>query len=350
MHATILALISLTLPDLGDGSRLGASVAIEGSTLLAGAPDTDRPLARSGAAALWRHDGAHWEHVATLTGDGREGERFGCAVDLNEDHLAVGAFFADGPEPRTGAVHVFEGTEKVARLVPEGAREFDAFGYALALDGDRLLVGAPYRNEFGFQSGVAYVFERTGSEWRFEARLSSSSTSAFDHAGISVAWCEGLALVGAPDSDLAGPGRGAVFVFEPVGGQWLERSPLLAPQLPEGAGLGSSLSGEGRRLVAGAPYADAAICWRRRTASWEEEATLAGSPTSRFGAAVSVRGGRLQVGAPLEEAVRSYRRIGTSWVHVESISTDGIGSALSAGEFGRVLGAAGEERVDLWPW
>lgn len=328
MPAVALLLVTLLAPELaGPGApspRLGAALALDGDLLAVGAPHTGRGAHLAGAVATWRHDGATWRRAGLLLGDGRAGERFGSALDLDGSTLVVGAYFADGPQPRTGAVHVYEegalergGVQlggATARLVPPDAGELDGFGWSVSLDGERLLVGAPFADRAGFQSGEARVYVRVGGSWWLQDALLPTGLAAFDHLGWSVAWCQGRALVGAPDSDLAGPGRGAVFVFEWSGTAWEERPPLLAPDLPPGAGLGTALAATGSRVLAGAPWADSARFWRRRAGGWEVEATLAGTPSSRFGAAVAVLGEEAAVGGPAGSRVWRYRRRARAWL------------------------------------
>lgn len=343
MHASILALASLVgselvVPELvvpgGPEPRLGSALALDGRLLASGAPDAHRPAPRAGSVVLWEEQGGAWYQAALLVGDGRPGERFGAALALEGRRLAVGAYFADGPVPRTGAVHIFEDGTRVARLAPNDAEEFDGFGWSVALDGDRLLVGAPFADRPSFQSGDARVYVRVGEAWILQDALRPSGLGAYDHLGHSVAWCGGLALVGAPGSDLVGMGRGAVFVFEWTGSTWSERAPLVAPDLPLGAGLGQALAAEGRRVLAGAPGSCSVRVWCRRAEAWEVEATLAGKPSSLFGAAVALEGALLAVGAPKGQgAAHAFAWKSGSWTPEVRLSGDEgvlLGAAVAA--------------------
>jgi FG-GAP repeat len=347
----VLDLPDLVAPDLvapgGEQPRFGAALAHDGEWLAVGAPDAQGQGPAVGAVVLWRRAEAGWSRVAVLGGDGRAQGRFGRALDLKGERLAVGAYFADGPVRHTGAVYMFEdqgGWAETARLAPPDAKEFDGFGWSVALDGDRLLVGAPFASRAGFQSGDARIYRQVAGRWVEEAVLRPEALTPFDHLGWSVAWADGRALVGAPDSDLAGPGVGAVFVFQRRRGRWTEGPPLSDPTLGLGAGLGQALAGDRARVVAGAPGVGVVKVWRRRGGAFEEEATLAGALTSRFGAAVALSGTHLGVGAPLEGdggALHTYRRQARAW--------SPNGSLL--GERGSELGAAAAVTVlgsQLW--
>ena len=55
------------------------------------------------------------------------------------------------------------------------SRENLYFGLSVALDGDTLVVGAPYDDTNGTRSGAAYVYERSGSTWTEQAKLFPSN-------------------------------------------------------------------------------------------------------------------------------------------------------------------------------
>ena len=137
----------------------------------------------------------------------------GTAVAISGNQLFVGRTgefpsFAV-PPGRIGGVHVFERiggswTEsgELSTELPAGS----GFGSAIAVDGDRVLVGAPRAND---ATGMAVLFERAGTAWRVAARLTLAAAEPGDETGFAVALYDDMALVGAPGRGLAG----AVFVF-----------------------------------------------------------------------------------------------------------------------------------------
>ena len=65
----------------------------------------------------------------------------------------------------------------VNKLVPESRvhGEYDAFGHSVDIYDHDVLAGAPFRNDFGQDSGTAFLFH-IGKSWLvFEAYLSSKS-------------------------------------------------------------------------------------------------------------------------------------------------------------------------------
>src|SRR5688572_31442886 len=74
-----------------------------------------------------------------------------------------------------------------ARLDAHGdpVREMGAqFGYSVSVSGDTLVVGEPNRNAPGaMDSGLAWVFVRSGTAWTLQQTLSASDRAAGDHFG-----------------------------------------------------------------------------------------------------------------------------------------------------------------------
>ncbi|MBT8494042.1 MAG: FG-GAP repeat protein [Deltaproteobacteria bacterium] len=179
----------------------------------------------------------------SITGEGADhSDNFGSAVAIDGDTVAVGAAGADFDDgsgntaPRAGAVIVYSRTgvafSEAARLTrPEGTPEWeDAFGTAIALAGDLLVVGAPgvdrdpdpddpdiiqYSN-----AGAAYVFQGAGATWTHIATLTSPSPFLDQRFGSSVALADDLLIVGAAGVDRDARDVGAVVVYSRAGSEF----------------------------------------------------------------------------------------------------------------------------------
>jgi len=69
-------------------------------------------------------------------------------------------------------------------------------------------------DDLGPGSGAVYVFERTGTIWTQEAKLTASDGSGGDHFGDSVSLLGDTALVGTPYDNDMGSNSGSCYVLE----------------------------------------------------------------------------------------------------------------------------------------
>ena len=181
--------------------HFGSAVAISGTRLAVGAPDHDLPMNGAGAVYVFEF-GASWAQVAKLSASDASGsDAFGGSLSMDGDRLASGARFGDRGTTDPGAVYVFLrsgggvwGQED--KLLATDLMGGDRFGSSVSLEGDRLAIGAPYDSEYGLRSGSAYVFERTGSSWDQQAKLSALIPEVSDEYGIGVALSGDTVAVG----------------------------------------------------------------------------------------------------------------------------------------------------------
>ena len=111
--------------------------------------------------------------------------------------------------PRTapGGDETWESTD--VQLSPDSA-PFDRFGFDLATDGQRLVVGAPSAEP----GGRAWVFRLEQGHWTMEQELVADVTEGFTLFGSKVAISGRTVVVGALLDDAAGEDAGAAFLFD----------------------------------------------------------------------------------------------------------------------------------------
>jgi len=192
--------------------------------------------------------------VATLSAtDHTQGDSFGYALALSGDTLVVGAPFADiGIENDAGAVYVYVANGSTwdlqAKIVAPLPTTGGAFGSAVALAGDELLVGkglGPY--------GAAYAYRRSAGIWSLQQVLDAPhSSTAFFGASVALAPTGTLALGGAPPSNSQEPGSAFAFAFD--GADWSLASTWQAPGLVPGDSFGFAVVFSGEDGVIGAPF------------------------------------------------------------------------------------------------
>lgn len=340
--------------DLALADEFGAAIALSGTTVAVGAPLHDAAGGQAGAVYVFAPSGSTWGQQAKLVALATDdGDRFGQAVGLDGDTLAVGApLDEDGAIAAAGSVTVFVRQAGVwseaARLVAGDAATFDHVGTSVALDGDTLVAGAEFA-DVGAETfaGAAYVFTQSGGVWSEQQKLVASDAEAQAYLGRSIAVSGDLLAVGAPGDDAGFQDAGAIYVFERSGTTWTEIEKLVAGDGQGGDALGSSVGLDATTLIAGAPFvgsnAGAAYVFTDGPTGWTQQAKLVEDGpvfADRFGASVAIDGDRAVVGLPISSvgqlgtgAIELFVRSGTQWTS----QTQMIGSDSDANDF---LGSA----------
>jgi hypothetical protein len=190
---------------------------------------------------------------------------------------------SDNSAPLAGAAYVFVRSgitwTQQAYLKASNTHMDDVFGYAVAVSGDTVVVGASGEGSNatgvnGDQSnnstpgaGAAYVFVRNGTTWTQQAYLKASNTGAFgadDNFGFSVAVSGDAVVVGAPYEDSNARGvngnqssnsalnSGAAYVFVRNGTTWTQQAYLKASNTGTDDHFGMSVAVSGDTAVVGA--------------------------------------------------------------------------------------------------
>ncbi len=145
-------------------------------------------------------------------------DRFGAAVAIDGDRVLVGNDGRrDGP-PAAGMVTIHErvevGYRETVRLRSPRSRPGDEFGADLAITGDLLVVGAPGMNE---ERGGAWVFRLHDDRWIVVGSMTPTNPDIGDRFGEAVAIDGELVVVGGPRADVDGVlDRGRVACFRIV--------------------------------------------------------------------------------------------------------------------------------------
>jgi hypothetical protein len=225
----------LTASDSASSDFFGLDVAISGDTVVAGAPEaTVNGHANQGAAYAFTKPATGWANsleTAKLTAsDGATGNAFGSAVAVDGDTIVAGAPNAVvNGHALQGAVYVFAkstsdwvtGTETAKLTASDGAAGDELAIIEVGVSGDTVVAGAGLAAVGGnSQQGAAYVFSRPAGGWTNgteTAKLVASDGVAhdfFDATAISgntivVGANQDRNCCGAPDP----PGPGAAYVF-----------------------------------------------------------------------------------------------------------------------------------------
>ncbi|MEM6348119.1 MAG: T9SS type A sorting domain-containing protein [Bacteroidota bacterium] len=237
-------------------------------------------------------------------------ERFGWAISLDSNRVLIGAPTRAGDDLGAGSAYIYEfdgtnWTEIVKLTASDGAND-DRFGLAVSLDGTRALVGAQWDEDKGEESGSAYLYEFDGTNWLEMSKLTASDGENFDLFGGAVALDGNHALIGVRGDNEAGS-SGSVYSYQYDGNNWVEGSKLLPSNGSFNGGFGSSLSINGNQILIGASlengnanFTGAAYIFEFDGSSWTEVARLVasdGATSDYFGRSVSLNGNVALVGA-----------------------------------------------------
>ena len=304
--------------DAVTGDFFGSSVALDGNRLVVGAMGRDDGGIRSrGKVYVYDWNGsAYVETTTVVASDAVSDNQFGASVALEGDRLVVGARNRDDYRGKV-YVYVWNGTSyvEVSTLLADDAVVRDFFGYAVALEDNRLIVGAVKRDEGGITDrGKVYVYDWNSSTNTYDevTTLLANDAVASDFFGSSVALEGNRLIVGARNRDEGGiTDRGKVYVYDwnSSTNTYDEVTTLLANDAVTGDFFGSSVALDGNRLVVGAiGRDDGGISNRGKVyvyvwngTSYVETTTLLASDgvvaNDYFGSSVSLDGNRLVVGA-----------------------------------------------------
>ncbi len=251
--------------------ELGASVAVSGDTIVAGARATVGANDHQGVAYVFVRPAGGWAsatETARLTAsDGARNDQLGSSVAISGDTVVAGAWFATvGTNPFQGAAYVFSrpvtgwaNATETAKLTASDGATGDNLGRSVALSGDTIVAGAPSIPAVaGNGVGAAYVFVKPAGGWAnaTETAKLTASDGGIDLLGDSVAVSGDTIAAGAPSATVGGnDGQGAVYVFVKPAGGWAsatETTRLTASDGASGDDFGISASSSGDTIAVGA--------------------------------------------------------------------------------------------------
>ncbi len=212
-------------PLLPDGDEFGEIMAVDGNVLVVGTPPTVQVFIDAGSG---------FEPQAEIVAPSGASTIFGGALAVSGDTIVVGDLAADS---LAGAAYVF--VRQGIAWQPQGKLTAsngggDYFGSGVAIDGDVIVVGAPFEDSSPGgdpdlddleDSGAAYVFSRDNGSWSESAILKADNADAADQFGARLAVSADTIIVGVPiegsaatgvdgdGSDNSAQTRGASYIF-----------------------------------------------------------------------------------------------------------------------------------------
>jgi hypothetical protein len=282
----------------------GSNLAFTGDRLFVAAPGDGSPMAsgdgqqrdQSGAVYVFERDvDLFFVEAQRITpSNAVAGAQFGSAVGADGDVLAVGAWFdshgdrginAPGSTSEvegSGAAYVFRERdgrwEEEAYIKAFNRESGDLFGMSIAVQGDIVLVGAPFEagghksakadsvdeldeldDNDAVGAGAVYAFTRESDGWRFDSYIKAFDPRSSSAFGVALTFKAGRLLVGAPyESALDATGDtvisvGAAYLYERDASSFLPVTTFrpVEPRLETLFGFAADLDGD--TVAIGAP-------------------------------------------------------------------------------------------------
>jgi hypothetical protein len=361
--------------------NFGYSVAIDGNTAVVGAPFEDPVFTTdAGSVYVFVRSGSSWTQQAKIANpSSNTSDFFGWDVAVQGDTIVVGAPLDDVVNTDNGNVWVYQRTGTLWNLIqridnPFTSQSGTQFGYAVALDGNDLAVGFPFLDNNTTDEGGVSVHRRSGPGNPFSSvvfNVDSPFNQSSEWFGFDVAInsTQGILIIGNPRNSNFGSRVGQVCVY--VGGNYGSRNQDIGPNSAQNEsrfGQAVDLSrGSGQLTLAiGQPLWDNAANDQGRAEVWIGSTTYSRQqvienpdPTSagnneNFGNSVAVAGDFLAVGSPGDDnargtdagAVHTFRRVSGAYAQITKLipsdlsASDRFGFAVCLGDdFTLITGA-----------
>lgn len=197
----------------------GVSVSISNDRIIVGSYADDDFGSTSGSAYLYNYVGDTWvESQKINASDATAGDFFGFSTSISGDKAIIGASNNAANGTSSGAAYVFNyngsSWTETQKIVASDVTAGDKFGYSVSISGDNLIIGSYGNSDSGFESGSAYVFSFNGSLWSESDKLTAADAASNDRFGYCVAMETGKAIIGAYGNSDSGTNSGSAYIFE----------------------------------------------------------------------------------------------------------------------------------------
>jgi hypothetical protein len=286
----------ITASDPASYDNYSRGVAVGSGRVVVGA---ERKLSYTGAAYIYDLDGTLITKITAY--DGVTSDSYGGAVAVGSGRIAVGS---DGDDDNSkfnsGSVYIYDlNGNLITKITASDPNTNDEFGRSVAAGSGRIVVGAPFDDDNGTDSGSAYIFDLEGTQI---AKITASDGASYDLFGLSVSVGSGRIVVGAQGDDDNGSSSGSAYIFDLEGNQIAK---IAASDGSFNEYFGSSVGAGCGRIVVGA-YDDDDIGYSNTGSVFifdldgNEIAKLTASDRAsndNFGDRVAIGSGRIVVGA-----------------------------------------------------
>jgi hypothetical protein len=328
-----------TLPQANE--QQGSCVAISGNVAVVGSPLYDRdPVTGLDSGAVKIYDTTNGKLMHRLLNPaGSAFGYFGQSVAISGTKVVVGSCNPVGSTGQAGCAYVYDlsapnPTEPVVVIENPAPEEQDQFSHSIAIDGDKVVVGAWMADAVSVNAGRVYVFDLSGGEPEEPMLVVENPAPApEDNFGSAVAIAGSRFAASAYRDNLGAPNAGRVFVYDLESGT--PTSPvhsLTFPDAEENDCFGNALAMAGDYLAVGAEADDSSAINAGRvlvydlggaepSQPWLTLTQPVAQPNGYFGTAVALTVDHLVVGAYRDDT--AAENAGTCYVYHLSGGTPG---------------------------
>lgn len=249
----------LEAPDAHCGALYGYQMELEDGHLIVAGKQTSAGGISRGKLYAYDWNGASFDLVQQITDpNGANYDDFGTAIDLDGDRLAVGSP-GDTSKP-SGKVTLLERAGPGSpwaithTITTTSGNDGDLFGHDVALDGDVLAIGSQGEETFGYWSGAVYMHRWDGSAWALEEKLFPVDGDNGDGNlfGLSVDVLGDAVIIGAPRDERGGAYNvGAAYLYQFDGSSW-EGERLVRPDQGNNQNFGWEVTLDDEQLLVNA--------------------------------------------------------------------------------------------------
>lgn len=297
-------------------SSFGMGVAIDGDTIVVGDQNAVSGGSLTGAAYVFQRQGTVWSLQQKLIpdqgGPSAQFSSYGLAIAIQGDTIIVGAPLYSGASPSAGAAFVYVrsgGTwTQTQKLNANDLTPEVGFAGAVAISGDTAVFGAVGDSINGRTSGAAYVFARQNGTWSQQQKIKAQDPSENASFGQSVSASGNIIVVGAPGDIVGNHTRGSAYIYKRGSTGWTNEKKLLSRDSDAVDGYGWTVAVDGNTIVVGhfgdqdvAIVGGAAYVYQLSgNSGWSLKQKLIASDTAQFhnfGIPVAIDGGTIVIGA-----------------------------------------------------
>jgi hypothetical protein len=154
---------------------------------------------------------------------------FGKSVALSGDWAIIGSPYNPGDNtPNRGKVYFYKRAannqwQSLSTILCPDNQANSNFGYAVAIFGDWVIIGAPgvqYNLNSSIVTGAVYKYHFANNQWNYEGKLTNWWLNGDTGFGSSISMKDAYVAILAPDQLCVSEGSGKLYVYERNGDSW----------------------------------------------------------------------------------------------------------------------------------